>query len=173
MKNLILTMASAGAVAILAGHANAHITLEQTSAQANTNYKAVMRVSHGCGNLATTGVRIQLPAGVLDVKPMPKAGWQLKTVEGPLAEPYKDSHGALVTQGIVEVAWTGGSLANEHYDEFIFRMRTPSTPGVTIWFPIVQECERGEVTRWIEVPAAGKSIGDYRTPAAPLRLLAP
>jgi len=33
----------------------------------------------------------------------------------------------------------------------------------------VQECERG-VHRWIEIPAAGKSRGDYKEPAPFLRL---
>lgn len=164
---------AASLVAIICGLATpawAHITLEVGTAQADTTYKAVMRVPHACGKAATIAIRIQMPDGVRDVKPMPKNGWNLTIVEGPLSEPYKDSHGAMVTQGIREIAWSGGNLPDEFYDEFVFRMRTPAMPGATIWFPIVQECERGEVTRWIQIPTAGKTIADYPTPAAPLRL---
>jgi uncharacterized protein YcnI len=170
---MIAIARAATAVALLLGlavPALAHVNLEVGTAQADATYKAVMRVPHACGKAATIAIRIQIPDGVRDVQPMPKPGWRLKIVQGPLAEPYKDSHGALVTQGIREVACTDGNLPNEFYDEFVFRMRTPPMPGATSWFPIVQECERGEVMRWIQIPAEGKSIADYPTPAAPLRL---
>ena len=42
--------------------------------------------------------------------------------------------------------------------------------GKMLYFPVVQECERG-VYRWIEIPAAGKSSGDYPEPAPALKLL--
>jgi uncharacterized protein YcnI len=38
-----------------------------------------------------------------------------------------------------------------------------------LYFPVVQECEKG-VHRWIEIPAAGKSSGDYPEPAPALKL---
>ena len=49
-------------------------------------------------------------------------------------------------------------------------MKLPDKPGETLYFPTVQECEKG-VHRWIEIPAAGKSRGDYKEPAPFLRLL--
>jgi uncharacterized protein YcnI len=39
-----------------------------------------------------------------------------------------------------------------------------------LYFPVVQECEKG-VHRWIEIPAAGKSPGDYPSPAPGLKLV--
>ena len=42
--------------------------------------------------------------------------------------------------------------------------------GKMLYFPVVQECERG-LHRWIEIPAAGKSSGDYPEPAPALKLL--
>lgn len=150
--------------------AQAHITLEAPAAPADSIYRAVFRVPHGCGTAATIRVRVQIPDGVRDVRPMPKPGWQLSVVTGPLAQPYSDGHGGMVTQGVREVSWSGGHLPNEFYDEFVMRLRTPAAPGTTIWFPIVQDCEGGAVTRWIEIPAAGRALDDYRTPAAPLRL---
>ena len=43
--------------------------------------------------------------------------------------------------------------------------------STTLYFPVVQECAKG-VTRWIEVPEAGKSSHDYRAPAPALKLRA-
>ena len=60
----------------------AHVTLETREAKAGTGYKAVLKVPHGCDGSATVKVRAQVPEGLIAVKPMPKAGWQLETVKG-------------------------------------------------------------------------------------------
>ena len=150
----------------------AHITLETSQAAAGSTYKAVFRVPHGCQGSATTAIRIKIPDGVTGVKPQPKPGWQVATVKGTLAQPIKDDHGNAITEGIVEVAWTGGKLLDEHYDEFVLRAGLPKTPDVTVYFPIVQECEKG-VDRWIEIPEAGRKADDLQMPAPQLRLTAP
>jgi uncharacterized protein YcnI len=59
--------------------ASAHVVFEQNQAEAGTGYKAVMKVGHGCAGSATTAIRVRIPEGVIDVKPMPKAGWTLTT----------------------------------------------------------------------------------------------
>jgi periplasmic copper chaperone A len=69
---------------------------------------------------------------------------------------------------VVEVTWTG-RLADEYFDRFGLHMRLPDRPGETLYFPVVQECERG-VHRWIEIPAAGKPRDDYKEPAPALKL---
>ena len=140
--------------------AEAHVTLETGDAPAESTYKAVLRVGHGCEGSPTIAIRVQIPDGVIAVKPMPKPGWELTTKIEPYAEPvqyYEDT----LTEGVREIAWTGGKLPDEWYDEFVFRGRLPDgEPGAKIWFPVVQECETG-VNRWIEIPAEGKSADDY------------
>lgn len=157
-------------LAALAHPASAHVTLETQQAVAGATYKAVLRVPHGCGGSATTAVRIRIPDGMTGVKPMPKPGWQLTTEVGKLAVPLDDGHGGQITEGVREIAWSGGKLLDAHYDEFVFRGALPNRPGEMLWFPVVQECEKG-VDRWIEIPAAGKSADDYKTPAPGLKLL--
>jgi len=80
-----------------------------------------------------------------------------------------ESHGRTITETVVELTWTG-KLADENFDQFGIHMKLPDKPGETLYFPTVQECEKG-VHRWIEIPAAGKSRGDYKEPAPFLRLL--
>ena len=98
----------------------AHITLETQEAKVGSTYKAVLRVPHGCDGKATTTVRVQIPEGVIAVKPMPKVGWKLETVKGKYEKSY-DLYGTPVGDGVKEVVWSGGDLSDEFYDEFVFR----------------------------------------------------
>lgn len=148
----------------------AHVTLEAGKAPAGSYYKAVLRVPHGCEGSATTRIRVQIPDGVTAVKPQPKPGWQLAIVTGKLKAPFDDGHGNQITEGITELSWSGGPLPDAYYEEFWFRAKLPDgAVGSSVYFPVVQECEKG-VTRWIEIPAPGKSADDYREPAPRVEL---
>jgi uncharacterized protein YcnI len=163
-------VAAIAALAIVAAPgANAHITLEQQQAAAKSTYKAVLRVPHGCEGSATVRVRVQIPDGVLNVKPQPKAGWELTTVRGPLSAPVAGDHGTTVTEGVKEVIWSGGKLPDAFYDEFVFRGQLPDRPGETLYVPVIQDCEKGS-ERWIEIPASGQKIDDLKFPAPILRI---
>jgi uncharacterized protein YcnI len=61
MRGLRLLIISCGMLAGLAGSAAAHVTLEQEEAAANSTYKAVLRVGHGCEGAATNTLRVQIP----------------------------------------------------------------------------------------------------------------
>jgi uncharacterized protein YcnI len=153
--------------------AAAHVTLEVQQAQAGAAYKAVLRVPHGCDGAATVRLRVVLPEGSLDARPMPKPGWALRTARRPLAEPVPDGHGGEMRETAGEVVWEGGRLEDAHYDEFVVRFRTPDRPGDTVWLPVTQTCEGGREAAWTEVPEPGRRVTDYRRPAAALRLTAP
>jgi uncharacterized protein YcnI len=165
-----ISLALSAGLAFISGRAGAHVTLEHQQAQVPSYYKAVLRVPHGCKGSPTLKVRVRIPDGVVGVKPMPKAGWAMEVVKGPLAKPYTD-HGREITEGVQEVVWTG-KLLDEHYDEFVFRGQITERlkPGTMLYFPVVQECENG-VHRWIEIPAEGKKPGDYQEPAPGVKLV--
>jgi len=161
------------AVALLAASAPAfaHVTLETQEAPVGGTYKAVLRVPHGCEGSPTIRIRVQIPEGVIAVKPMPKPGWTLATVKGKYAASY-DYYGTPTSEGVKEVVWSGGNLPDEFYDEFVFRgyLTADLKPDTKLYFPVVQECEKG-TDRWIEIPAEGKDADDYETPAPGIRLL--
>jgi uncharacterized protein YcnI len=147
------------------GSATAHVTLQTDKALPDSTYKAVLQVGHGCEGKPTTAIRVRIPEGVIAVKPMPKPGWQLATTKGKYAKAY-DYFGSQLGEGVTEIAWTGGELPDDWYDEFTFRARlTGFAPGHVVHFPVVQECTEGAVHRWIEIPAAGKNADDYEEPA--------
>lgn len=170
MRRNAIRAAFAVSMLVPAGTALGHITLETQEAAADSYYKAVMRVGHGCEGSPTITVRIQVPEGVTAVKPQPKQDWQLQIVKAKLDKPITDSHGKEITERISEIVWTGGKLPDEYYDEFVMRVKLPNKAGETLYWPTVQECEKG-VHRWIEIPEAGKNADAYEEPAPQLILL--
>ena len=114
--------------------------------------------------------RSRIPEGVTNVKPQPKPGWTVSTVMEKLSTPLTLDHGRTVTETVREVDWSGGKLRDDFYDEFVFRAELPDKPGTTIYFPVVQECEKG-INRWIEIPETGAASGESREPAPQLKLV--
>jgi uncharacterized protein YcnI len=163
------------AVALFAASsASAHVTLEKREAAVGNYYKAILAVPHGCAGSATVKVRVQVPEGVIAIKPMPKPGWSLETIKGKYAAEY-ELHGSKLSEGVKEVVWSGGKLADDNYDEFVFAsfLTTSLKPNTTLYFPVVQECEQG-VSRWIDIPKEGSAGGhghDSKSPAPGVKLM--
>jgi len=151
--------ATALLLALISNPASAHVTLEVSEERAGATFKAVMRVPHGCEGQATETLRIAIPEGFTGVKPMPKAGWQLRTV--------LDGAGA-----VREVVWSGGNLPDAHYDEFVLRgqiSREIAAPA-TLSFKAFQECASAKVA-WDQVPAKGQPASELKYPAPTLRII--
>ncbi|MBB4259781.1 MULTISPECIES: YcnI family protein [unclassified Bradyrhizobium] len=162
--------------ALAASPAAAHVSIETKQATVGTSYKAVFTVPHGCAGSPTVKIRVQIPEGVIAVKPMPKAGWTIDVVEGKYAAEY-DYHGNKLSSGVKEVAWSGGKLPDKNYDEFVLStfLTDSLKPNTVLYFPVVQECEAG-VSRWIEIPAAGaghshEGKSEGKSPAPGVKLL--
>jgi len=143
--------------ALAAPPVSAHITLENRQAAIDAPYKAVFAVPHGCAGSATIGIRVQIPEGVIAVEPVAKPGWKVEVVKGKYSGEY-DYRGAKLSEGAREVVWSGGRLADHAHDQFVMDtfLTTALKPNSTLYFPVVQECEKG-VSRWIEIPAEGSA----------------
>ncbi|HEY2228303.1 MAG TPA: DUF1775 domain-containing protein [Xanthobacteraceae bacterium] len=169
-RTTLLAVAGAFAGASIAF---AHITLENQQAAVSASYKAVLRVPHGCDGSATVAVRVRIPDGFIEIKPMPKPGWKLDISRGKYRKPAS-MRGTPITEGVTEVDWSGGNLPDAYYDEFVLTgyVADEAQAGQTMYFPVVQECEKG-VNRWIEIPSDGAHAdhGEAGEPAAALRLL--
>jgi periplasmic copper chaperone A len=160
------------AAALVASPAGAHITLETHEATIGSSYKAVFAVPHGCAGSATIKIRVQIPEGVIGVKPMPKAGWNVEAVEGKYVTEY-DFHGTRISEGVKEVVWSGGKLPDHQYDEFVLIgfLIDGLKPNTMLYFPTVQECEQG-VSRWIDIPVEGSAGHAHdKSPAPGVKLM--
>ena len=137
-------------------------------------YKAVFAVPHGCAGSPTVKLRVQIPEGVIGIKPMPKPGWTVEMVKGKYATEY-EFHGGKISEGVKEVVWSAGKLADDNFDEFVFSSYlTPGLkPDTTLYFPVVQECEQGLAAGSIFPQAGQAAMGDdSKTPAPGLKLIA-
>jgi uncharacterized protein YcnI len=166
MSKTRYSLCCAAVATLMATSASAHVTLENRQATIGAGYKAVFAVPHGCAGSATTKIRVQIPEGVIAVKPMPKAGWSVEVIKGKYAAEY-DFHGTKYSEGVKEVVWSGGKLPDDYYDEFLTGVLKPDT---VLYFPTVQECEQG-VSRWIDIPEgdhAARMEGKWPAPGVKL-----
>lgn len=152
-------------LAAFSAQALAHSSFLVQEAEIGASFRAALRVPHGCGAEATNTIRVHIPEGFYAVKPMPKAGWTLETVTGPYQHTYRN-HGEEVSGGVTEIIWSGGDLASDFYDEFIFvgTFADRLEPG-DIHFPAIQECANGREA-WVDVEGNGDM------PAPKVRLVA-
>ena len=153
MSKLVILV---GAIVLAVSPVSAHISLETKQAAIGSAYKAVFAVPHGCKGSPTIKIRVQIPEGVIAVKPMPKAGWNVEAISGKYTAEY-DYHGTKLSEGVKEVVWSGGKLPDHNYDEFVIStfLTAGLKPDTTLYFPVVQECEQG-ISRWIDIPAEGQ-----------------
>jgi uncharacterized protein YcnI len=165
------TLAALSLLLLPFASASAHVVLEKGEAAPGTFYKAVLKVTHGCEGSPTVKVEVTLPEGVIAAKPMPKAGWHIATEKGAFARAYK-FHGRETGEGVTKIVWSGGSLPDDYYDEFVFSayLAGEAPAPAVLYFPVTQTCEKGEM-RWEQVPTGGRSKLDWPAPA--LKLLAP
>ena len=161
MQKHILGALGAAFLGLVASPALSHATIEPAETPAGAAYRAVIRIGHGCKGEATQTLRVKLPEGFYNAKPMPKAGWTLETVKGAYAKPF-DNHGKPMTEGTREVIWSGGNLSDDWFDEFTIRgtVGPDVAPGTVLYFPAVQECANGSAD-WSDT--SGKA--DVKNPA--------
>jgi periplasmic copper chaperone A len=174
MKDQLLRAFSTALLLALPGAtASAHIVLETPQAKLGGSYKAVFKVPHGCEGSPTVEVRIDIPEGVIAVKPMPKPGWTIALTKGSYARSYALYYGEYLGEGVRQVTWTGGPLPDDYFDEFVLStfIAGEAEPGRVIYFPVSQRCEAGE-QHWSEIPEAGQSPHALKFPAPQLTLVA-
>jgi len=165
MRTLNLAACAAAITVFSAMPSLAHISLQQNEAAPGA-YKAVLGIPHGCDGEPTVSVHVEIPAGFIGAKPMPKPGWTLEIENGDYAKPYR-LHGEEVSSGPITITWSGGSLADEHYDEFTIRGTLADVEsGQRLFFKTIQTCPSGAQEAWTEEPTEGQDPHalDYPAP---------
>jgi uncharacterized protein YcnI len=162
-----LACAALGLIASV-GAASSHPTLTQRTAQADSYFRASISVPHGCDGAATTKISIWLPESVVQARPMVKPGWTIEIVRVKLEKEFEGPHGHKITHRVAKVIYSGGTLPDDHFDDFTLSLRLPKQAGV-LYFPVEQEC--GDKRRaWNEIPSPGEKLSDLESPAAALTI---
>ncbi|CAN5575970.1 YcnI family protein [soil metagenome] len=137
---------------VCATPALAHVSVDPGEAKAGAYQVLRFRVGHGCGDAATTALRIETPPGLASARPQPKPGWTLAI------EKDGERVAALVWRGV---------LPAQQFDEFALLAKLPAEPGV-LYFPTVQTCG-AEESQWTQIPDPGETGLSHPAPA--LRVL--
>ncbi|WP_441278565.1 DUF1775 domain-containing protein [Tardiphaga sp. 172_B4_N1_3] len=168
-RSMLLLLTALGAVA---SPAYAHVFVQSGPATVGGSYRAVLAVPHGCGASPTTKITVQIPEGMIAVKPMPKPGWTVAVKKGAYAQSYDFMHGMKASEGVKEITWTG-KLDNDFYDEFVFSAYLPAAlkADAPLYLPTLQSCEQGSED-WAQIPAAGQDPHSLKSPAPIVRLAA-
>jgi uncharacterized protein YcnI len=88
-------------------------------------------------DMATTAVKLEIPAGMGHVTPTVKSGWTI-TVE-------KEGEGEEAV--VKSIAWSGNEIAGGYRDDFTFSAKTPDKP-VELQWKAYQTYADGSVVAW-------------------------
>ncbi len=159
-----LISATAVLVALLfPGLAAAHVTVSPSEAPAEGYAMLEFVVPHGCDAAATTSVAVQMPPQVISATPGVVAGWNIKTKEGKLPKPA-EQHGETITEGVRQVTWTGGPLPDGQLQQFPLSVAFAGNAGEAAEFKVVQRCEGGKETAWIQTTPEGGEEPEHPAP---------
>ena len=143
-----LTIAAAATALIFPAAASAHVDISPSEAPAGKPTAFAFTVGHDCEGAATTGLDVQVPAGV--------SGYSAKSIPGWKA----------VTRGGL-MKWRGGPHPDGVELALPFRATVYGKMGDQLPFKVIQLCEGGAETAWIQT-GGGKSEGDEPAPALAL-----
>ncbi len=155
-RRIVLTCALiAGALTAPAG---AHVTNSPPTLAAGSVDEITFRCPNERPNATTTKLVVQLPPAypLRMVKVLPLPGWQISVTMRKLDEPIH-TRGGDVTSVVDTIAWAGGSIAPDEYQNFTI-LAGPLPAGVSeLPFKAVQTYSNGEVVRWIQLRAPGEA----------------
>ena len=159
MRRLLTAITALGALAAVSV-AGAHIEPSPESAAAGSFQLVAFQVPHGCDGSPTKSISIQIPAGVIYVKPQVKSGWRISLKKGKLPVPGRLRREGHHRSALGDVErW---NLPDASYDTFNLDILVPNKVGKTIYFPTVQRCARA--CRWIEIQKKGKPEPEHPAP---------
>lgn len=142
------------AVAVLAAlivpaTAEAHIEVEPAEAPAGKTAGLNLVIPHGCDGTATTSVTVQVPGSVRDATAKPVKGWK-----------------ATNSTGVMK--WTGGPLPDHEVQELPFTAKFYGKKGVGIPLKLIQGCDGGKSTPWLQVVPEGAPEPETPAPVVTL-----
>jgi uncharacterized protein YcnI len=167
-RTLSATAIAGGTAALmmagLAG-ASAHVSINPDKTTANSYALLTFGVPHGCDTSGTTKLTINLPEELTDATPTVNPNWTVEKVTQTLPEPRKLADGTAITKRTSQIVYTAKAPLDPHLrDALVLSVKLPDTAGKTLYFPTLQNCERGQ-TSWAEIPKDGQDPHSLKAPA--------
>jgi uncharacterized protein YcnI len=155
-RRIAVGAAAAAAFAVPAA-AQAHVTVQPTSAPAGAQTVLAVRVPNERDDASTVKVDVRLPPGFASASWEAVPGWTVRAVKQKLATPIQTDDGPIDEQ-IGEIVWTASSrkagIAPGEFRDFPLSVVLPGKAGQTLTFKALQTYSDGDVVRWIGAPDA-------------------
>jgi uncharacterized protein YcnI len=148
IRTLIAVSAALAAGMLLPVASMAHVDIAPGEAPAGRSLDLSFTVGHDCEGAATTGLDVKVPPGVRDYSAKPVAGWRAST-------------------GAARMKWKGGPQPEGVELSLPFRATVYGERGEQIPFKVIQICEGGAETAWIQT-GGGQAEGDDPAPVLTL-----
>jgi len=169
-KHRIIALAAAAAALAAPAAAQAHVTLQPTTAPAGGFVKEDVRVPDESDKASTVKIDLQLPPGFASASYEPRPGWSVKVTTQKLAKPIQTDDGP-VTEGVRRITWTGdgssqGKIGPGQFMDFPLSVQIPGKAGDKLTFKVVQTYDDGTVARWIGAPGSEEPAPQLTVTAA-------
>jgi uncharacterized protein YcnI len=156
----------------LALPASAHVSVNPQEVTQGGYGRVAFRVPNESDTASTTKVEVNLPenAPIGSVSTIPVPGWTVAVEKRKLDQPL-DVHGSQITEAVSKITWTATADAGVKPGEFQeFGVSMGPLPTVDqLVFKTLQTYSDGNVSRWIDEPAAA-GAQEPEDPAPVLKL---
>ena len=147
-------LAAVAALLLAPAAAQAHVTLQPSTAPAGGFTRLDVRVPNERDDAGTTKVDVQLPPGFIAASYEPVPGWKVEVTRSKAAEPIDTGEGLKSDTQVTRIAWTGdgkeGVIAPGEFQDFGLSLKMPDgKSGDTLTFKALQTYDDGRVVRWI------------------------
>jgi uncharacterized protein YcnI len=143
----------------------AHVSFDPSTAKSGSSFTTAFTLSHGCDGLDTLTTTVQIPDGVIAVKPERLAGFNISTTARALDTPVL-YYGTLVNETVDEIVYEG-SIPDWVFQTIGLRFYiTPTTEDTVLMFVVTQDCGNSSLV-WMdashddEYPAPTITVSAY------------
>jgi uncharacterized protein YcnI len=169
-RTAVVAAVAGGVVALTAGPALAHVTVNPRSVTGGSYSQLTFRAPNEEATAAFTKLTIHLPAdhplGSVSTRPLP--GWKVSLTTAKLPKPITTDDGT-VTEYTDTVTWTAtdGGIAPEQYQNFDVSVG-PLPDAGTMTFTADQFYSDGSVVHWDQIAKAGAQEPEHPAPVLTL-----
>jgi len=172
VRPLTVGALAAAGLALGAGSADAHVTVDPSTAAPGSYSVLTFRVPNESTTAGTVGLSITLPTAtpLASVRYRTVPGWTAKAVTGTLPKPVTEGK-ITITEPVTSVTFTaaaGARIAAGEFAEFDLSVG-PLPDTASLSFPTAQRYDDGSVVNWSDpAPTAGTEEPEHPAPTLTL-----
>lgn len=159
LKTAAVATVTTSLMALGAGAASAHVTVNPQSTEAGGYTHLTFSVPNESETANTNKIKIELPEDTpfTSVSTKPVEGWSARIVRGKLPEPVT-VQGAKITKAPLSVVWTADDtshqVSQDEYQTFSLSVGTLPEAGTQVTLPVSQFYTDGSVAKWDDIASA-------------------